>query len=462
MQNVYDEVVTLDKRCYEEFFLSEDILMEHAAEHLAQTIRFRANPKNNKLFFICGPGNNGGDGIACARILHKEYDVCIYLPYGVKSKMAEKQKKRYELVGGIIAQDLDDSDVYIDALFGSGLSKKLDKKACEIISFINKKNRIKISCDIPSGLGANFISDEVFKADVSVSMGALKLPLFEDFAKDFVGEIEVANLGIAREIYENSTDTYLLDIGDMELPFRIKSNTNKGTFGHTCIVQGSKEGAAILAATAALNFGSGLVTVINDKKTNVPPHLMQSSKIAKNCTSLVIGMGLGESNFNLDLLFKNDYSLVIDADLFYNSHISKLLKEKENIVLAPHPKEFASLLKITEIAEVSVKEIQSDRFKFVKLFAQRFPKVTLVLKGANTIITQNKKIYICTLGTSILSKGGSGDVLGGMIGSLLAQGYETKDAAITAVLAHALAAKNVTCNDYALNPLDICEEIRCL
>ena len=462
MQNVYDEVVTLDKRCYEEFFLSEDILMEHAAGHLAETIRSLANPKNKKLFFLCGPGNNGGDGIACARILHKEYNVCIYLPYGVKSKMARLQKKRYELVGGVIAEDIDDSDIYIDALFGSGLTKKLDNKACEIISFINKKNRIKISCDIPSGIGANFISDEVFKADVSVSMGALKLPLFEDFAKDFVGEIEVANLGVAREIYENSSDIYLLDNGDMKLPFRIKSNTNKGTFGHTCIVQGSKEGAAILSATAALNFGSGLVTVINDKKTNMPPYLMHSSKVAQNCTSLVVGMGLGESNFDLPLLFKNDYSLVIDADLFYNPNIAKLLKEKENIVLTPHPKEFASLLKITKIAEVSVREIQSDRFKFVKLFAQKFPKLTLVLKGANTIITQNEKIYICTLGTSILSKGGSGDVLSGMIGSLLAQGYETKDAAITAVLAHALAAKNATCNDYALNPMDLCKEIKCL
>lgn len=462
MQNIYDEVVTLDKRCYEEFFLSEDILMEHAAEYLAQTIRSRVNPKNNKLFFLCGPGNNGGDGIACARILHKEYDVCIYLPYGVKSKMARLQKKRYELVGGVIAQDIDDSDAYIDALFGSGLSKKLDKKACEIISFINQKKSIKISCDIPSGLGANFISDEVFKANVSVSMGALKLPLFEDFAKDFVGEIEVANLGVSREIYENSTDTYLLDIEDMKLPFRIKSNTNKGTFGHTCIVQGSKEGAAVLAATAALNFGSGLVTVINDKKTNIPPYLMCSSKIAENCTSLVVGMGLGESNFDLDLLFKYDGGLVIDADMFYNPLISKILEEKENIALTPHPKEFASLLKITGIAETSVREIQSERFKFVRLFAQKFPKVTMVLKGANTIITQNKKIYICTLGTSVLSKGGSGDVLSGMIGSLLAQGYEVKDAAITAVLAHAIAAKNATCNDYALNPLDICEEIKCL
>ncbi len=461
MKKVYEEVVTLDKRCYEEFFLSEDILMEHAAECLAQTVRNHANPKS-KLFFLCGPGNNGGDGIACARILHKEYDVIIYLPYGVKSKMARLQKKRYELVGGIVVEDVDDADIYIDALFGSGLTKKLDKKACEIISCINKKDASKISCDIPSGLGVNFISDEVFEADVSVSMGALKSPLFEDFAKDFVGKIEVANLGVSREVYETSSDLYLLEKGDMSLPFRKKSNTNKSIFGHTCIVQGSKEGAAVLAATAALNFGSGLVTVINDKKTNIPSYLMSSDKIAKNCTSVVVGMGLGESDFDLDLLLNDSFSLVVDADLFYNSYLTTLLKEKENIILTPHPKEFASLLKICKIAEVSVGEIQSERFKFVKLFAKKFPKATLVLKGANSLITYENKIYISTFGTSILSKGGSGDVLGGMIGALLAQGYKTKDAAITAVLAHALAANSVTCNDYALNPVDICEAIKCL
>ncbi len=461
MQKVFEEVVTLDKRCYEEFFLSEDILMEHAADYLAQIVRQKAKP-NSKLFFLCGPGNNGGDGIACARILHKEFDVVVYMPYGAKSKMARVQKKRYELIKGRITEDLEEAEIFIDALFGSGLSKKLDEKACAVIQKINQNDAIKISCDIPSGIGVNFVSDEVFKADISVSMGALKLPLFEDFAKDYIGEVRVANLGVAREVYENSSDIYLLEKEDISLPFRKKLNTNKGTFGHTCIVQGDKEGAAVLAATAALNFGSGLVTIVSDKKTDLPAYLMRSPIIAKNCTSLVAGMGLGESKFDLELLYKNDFALVIDADLFYNPFVAKLLNERGKIVLTPHPKEFASLLKLSKIAEVSVDDIQSDRFKFVKLFMQKFPKITLVLKGANTIIADEGQIFISVYGTPALSKGGSGDVLSGMIGSLLAQGYKTKDAAITAVLSHAIAANSSTCNNYALNPLDICEEIKCL
>ncbi|NOX15210.1 MAG: NAD(P)H-hydrate dehydratase [Epsilonproteobacteria bacterium] len=461
MQKIFDEVMSLDKRCYEEFALSEDILMEHASEHLAQVIKTKTKPKS-KIFFLCGPGNNGGDGIASARILHKEFEVQVYLPYGVKSKMARLQLKRYKLIGGQIVDEVSEANVYIDAMFGSGLRGKLDEKSCKIIYEINQKDAIKISCDIPSGIGADFISSDNFKADISVSMGALKLPFFEDMAKDYVGNIEVANLGVAREVYENDSDIYLLEIKDMKLPFRNKKNTNKGAFGHTCIVQGKKRGAAVLAGISALNFGCGLVSLLSDNDNQIPPYLMVTNKIPDNCTSLVVGMGLGKNDFDFDLLQRDCYPIVIDADLFYNKKIKTLLQSKQDIVLTPHPKEFASLLEICEIAKVTVKEIQSNRFKHVRAFMELFPSITLILKGANTIITKDKKIYVSTLGTSSLSKGGSGDVLSGMIGSLLAQGYQTRDAAITAVLAHSMASKEIKLNSYALNPMDICEGIKYL
>lgn len=461
MQKVFDEVLTLDKRCYEEFALSEDLLMEHASMCIANSIKKRVKPKS-KILFLCGPGNNGGDGIACARILHKEYDVAVLVPYGAKSKMAKLQLKRYKLIGGKIIDKIGMADGYVDALFGSGLSKKLDEKSCEIIKWINSQTGVKISCDIPSGIGANFISNEVFKADISISMGALKLPLFEDFAKDFVGDIEVADLGVSREIYENSSDVFLLEYKDMKLPFRDIKNSNKSSFGHTCVVQGDKKGAALLAATAALNFGSGLVTVMTTDAQGIPPYLMSSKSIPKNCTSLVVGMGLGNMEFELNTLIKASFPLVIDADIFHNSQIKKLLATKDNAVLTPHPKEFASLLEILGIATVNAKEIQKNRFKYTREFMQKFPNITLILKGANTLIACEKNIYISTLGTNALSKGGSGDVLAGMVGALLAQGYNTKDAATTAVLAHSIAGKNSKNNNYALNPLDICKEIKCL
>ncbi len=461
MQKVFDEVLTLDKRCYEEFALSEDLLMEHASMYLADAVKKRLEPKS-RVLFLCGPGNNGGDGIACARILHKEYDVSVCLPYGVKSKMARLQLKRYELIGGRVTDEIQRANGYVDALFGSGLRRELDEKSCEIIKQINSFKGVKISCDIPSGIGVGFISNEVFRADVSVSMGALKLPLFEDMSKDFTGDIEVADLGVSREVYENSSDVFLLESEDMRLPFREIKNSNKGSFGHTCIVQGEKRGAALLAATAALNFGSGLVTVMTDDMSCIPPYLMSSSSIPKNCTSLVVGMGLGNMEFEFAILTKSYFPFVIDADMFYNSQIKELLAIKENIVLTPHPKEFASLLKILNIADVKPREIQTNRFKYAREFMQKFPHATLVLKGANTLIASKMQIYISALGTNILSKGGSGDVLAGMIGALLAQNYSTKDAAISAVLAHAKAGENTQINNYALNPLDLCKEIKCL
>ena len=461
MQKIFEEVLSLDKKCYEKFALSEDLLMEHAAEYLAQSIRKKVEA-GSTIAFLCGPGNNGGDGIACARILHKEYDVSIVLPYGTKSKMARLQLKRYELVGGQIDSVVGKAQVYIDALFGSGLSKKLDEKSCEIIKYINAQEAIKISCDIPSGIGNNFISDEVFRADLSISMGAFKLSMFEDFAKDFVGYIEVANLGVSREIYEEESDIYLLGETDMNLPLRDKKNTNKGSFGHTCVVSGDKSGAAILAGTSALSFGSGLVTIMTRDPLFVPPYLMYSQNIPENTTSIVVGMGLGDVGVDFELLTTNNCPFVVDADLFYDRNLPKLLREKKDIVLTPHPKEFASLLGMCNLAKVETKDMQLNRFKYVRIFMKYFPDVTLVLKGANTIIANQKQMYVSMEGTNILSKGGSGDVLSGMIGSLLAQGYGGKDAAITAVLAHSIAANRVPYNNYALNPMDICKEIKCL
>jgi hydroxyethylthiazole kinase-like uncharacterized protein yjeF len=133
---------------------------------------------------------------------------------------------------------------------------------------------------------------------------------------------------------------------------------------------------------------------------------------------------------------------------------------EQNIVLTPHPKEFVSLLKLCDIADISVEELQNNRFLYVKEFCKKYPNVVLLLKGANVIISSNEKIYVNSFGNATLSKGGSGDVLSGLIGSLLAQGYNSLDAAINASLAHAMAARNYPKNNYSLTPSDLVEEIR--
>jgi len=461
MKKIFDEVASLDQRCYEAYDLNEDILTEHAASALCDVVKKRASA-GGRVLILCGPGNNGGDGLAAARMLHTDYEISVLMPYGAKSKMARLQENRFLSIGGVFARDVLDADVYIDALFGSGLSKELDSQACQIFKEINVKNGIKISCDIPSGLGDGIQSDEVFCADISVSMGAYKLAFFEDFAKDFVGEIVVADLGISRTLYEGNTETYLLDVDDMKLPYRESQDSNKGNFGHTCVVMGEKEGAAILASIAALHFGSGLVSVMTNAKMSIPPYIMSTASLPKNASALVVGMGLGGNDEIEPLLASFDAPMVIDADLFYKPLVKRLILQKDNLVLTPHPKEFASLLKICDIADIDAREVQKNRFKYVRAFTARFPHVTLLLKGANSIIAHEEMLYVNTLGSNILSKGGSGDVLSGMIGALLAQGYNTTNAAISASLAHVLAGNNIKSHNYALNPMDLCEGIKCL
>jgi len=152
-----------------------------------------------------------------------------------------------------------------------------------------------------------------------------------------------------------------------------------------------------------LAFGAGLVSVVSQKELNLPPYLMQSKAIPKNSTALVVGMGLGDIDVK-ELILDFDGPLVIDADIFYKPFIKEILEKKGDIVLTPHPKEFASLLKICDIADVSTKEIQLDRFKWALEFSKKYPKATLVLKGANSIIANDGYLYINTFGTPVYQR----------------------------------------------------------
>ena len=174
---------------------------------------------------------------------------------------------------------------------------------------------------------------------------------------------------------------------------------------------------------------------------------------------VVCGCGLGERK--IDLAALRDKSCVIDADLCYKREILSLLSDNSNLIITPHPKEFCSLLKIAGIADLSVSELQERRFEFARAWSDKFSGV-LVLKGANTLIAQASAIYVCDKGSAALAKGGSGDVLAGLIGGLLAQGYSPLKASICGVLAHALAARAFAKNSYALSPLDLIEEVKWL
>ncbi len=461
MHNLFDEVAPLDKRCYDEFALSEDLLMEHAADGMADFIRKRFDGKS-RVLIVSGSGNNGADGIALARLLHKDYEVDLYLAKEPKSPMAKLQLKRAQAICILPVEEIKGKyDIVVDAMLGTGFNGSLNAQLCTLLQKLNTLEAFKIACDVPSGIHKDGTCEaDTFEADATLTMGALKKALFLDEAKEFVGEIHVIDLGVSRKIYEKESDWKLLEFEDMRLPRRIRKNTHKGSFGHTAVIAGEKEGAAHLCASAALRFGSGLVSIVDYQNRNVTPYLMHSEHLPQNTTAIAAGMGLGAVYSNKELLefFDNDIPTVIDADLFYHDILPTLL-QKEHLVLTPHPKEFAALLKRTELADVSAQEVQKRRFELSNLFCNAYPNAVLLLKGANPIIAKHKHFFINPYGTSLLAKGGSGDVLAGMIAALLAQNYEPLQAALTASLAHTRLARLYEGNDFSLNPLDLVESI---
>jgi len=450
MQNLYDEVASLDARCYKEFHLSEDLLMEHAASGMAAYIQ-KNFPKNSNVIVVVGSGNNGADGLALARLLHGEYSVEILYAKEPKSPMAQLQHKRNQALKIPTTQTLHSCDIIVDALVGTGFQGEFSLPLQTLIEEINTSDAFVIACDVPSGY-------EVY-ADVTLTMGALKKTMFLDKHKDKVGTIEVIDLGISRTVYELPTHWKLLDTTDLQLPFRSTQDTHKGSFGHLALLSGEKLGASVLAGEAALRFGAGLVTLVGfdeAKQLPLPYSLMYSHTIPKNTTAIACGMGLGESFTQKELLtlLPSNIPLILDADILSNPLIEELL-QRDNVIITPHPKEFVSLLKQLHLADISVEELQNNRFKYVELFSKHFLHVSLLLKGANVIIAHEGEFFINPHGSAKLAKGGSGDILAGLIASLVAQGFSCKDALLNASLTHTLLAKNYSGADFSLTPEDL-------
>ncbi len=462
MQKVFENCYALDRKCYEEYGLNEDILMEHAAAGLANYIRkhFR---QDSSLLIVAGKGNNGADGIVLARQLHGDYDVKLCLPFGVKSDMAILQLERASRLGIKVAEELSDADIVVDALFAAGLNKPLNESTEHIIDQMNAFNGHKIACDMPTGVGAYGLMPIAFMADVTLTMGARKEALFLDENKDAVGQVFCVDLGVSALFYEGESHTSLLEESDLKLPSRTRQNSHKGSFGHAALFCGEKEGAGIISGMAAATFGAGLTTLIVHEKVSPPPYLMHSTVVPDNATALAIGMGLGghfESEFLEKYVLNSHLPIVLDADAFLSKELLSVLSQKDReIVITPHPKEFVIMWKLLTGEQLTVTEVQSKRFETVRMFNAKYPHVTLLLKGANTLIMQEERLYINPLGCSKLSKGGSGDVLSGLIVSLLAQEYTAVDAAIHASLALVMAANNYEGSSYAMLATDIIDEV---
>ncbi len=462
MLSVYEKVDALDKRAIEEWLLSEDILMENAAMALERAVLQNAS-LGAKVIILCGSGDNGGDGYALARRLIGRFKTLVFEMKLAKSPMCQLQKERAKKVGVVIKtwednhKDLE-CDVLIDCVIGSafkgGLEPFLDFES------LSQKARFKIACDIPSGIDSKGRVDKrAFKADLTISMGAIKSCLLSDRAKDYVGELKVGHLGVFNQIYEIPTDTFLLEKSDLKLPLRDKKNAHKGDYGHAHVLLGKHSGAGLLSALSALSFGSGVVSVqaleCEITSNNKPLELVFCENFPSPLSAFALGMGLENipKDFNKWLELA---PCVLDAGVFYHKEVLQAL-EKE-VILTPHPKEFLSLLKLVGI-NISMLELLDNKLEIARDFSQKYPKVVLLLKGANTLIAHQGQVFINILGSVALAKAGSGDVLAGLILSLLSQHYTPLDAAINASLAHALVGLEFK-NNYALTPLDLIEKIK--
>ncbi|WQW67878.1 NAD(P)H-hydrate dehydratase [Helicobacter pylori] len=462
MLSVYEKVDALDKRAIEEWLLSEDVLMENAAMALERAVLQNAS-LGAKVIILCGSGDNGGDGYALARRLAGRFRVLVFEMKLAKSPMCQLQKERAKKVGVTIKaweeknEDLE-CDVLIDCVIGSAFKGELEP----FLDFesLSQKARFKIACDIPSGIDSKGRVDKrAFKADTTISMGAIKSCLLSDRAKDYVGELKVGHLGVFNQVYEIPTDTFLLEKSDLKLPLRDKKNAHKGDYGHAHVLLGKHSGAGLLSALSALSFGSGVVSIqaleCEITSNNKPLELVFCENFPKKLSAFALGMGLEglPKDFNKWLELA---PCVLDAGVFYHKEALQAL-EKE-VILTPHPKEFLSLLKLVGI-NISMLELLDNKLEIARDFSQKYPKVVLLLKGANTLIAHQGRTFINNLGSVALAKAGSGDVLAGLILSLLSQNYTPLDAAINASLAHALASLEFK-NNYALTPLDLIEKIK--
>ncbi|BBK70236.1 sugar kinase [Helicobacter pylori] len=462
MLSVYEKVNALDKRVLEKFNLSEDILMENAAMALERAVLQNAS-LGTKVIILCGSGDNGGDGYALARRLAGRFKTLVFEMKPAKSPMCQLQKERAKKVGVVIKtweeknEDLE-CDALIDCVVGSNFKGELEP----FLNFesLSQKARFKIACDIPSGIDSKGMVDKrAFKAHMTISMGAIKSCLLSDRAKDYIGELKVGHLGVFNQIYEIPTDTFLLEKSDLKLPLRDKKNAHKGDYGHAHILLGKHSGAGLLSALSALSFGSGVVSVqaleCEITSSNKPLELVFCENFPSPLSAFALGMGLEgfPKDFNKWLELA---PCVLDAGVFYHKEVLQAL-EKE-VVLTPHPKEFLSLLKLVGI-NISMLELLDNKLEIARDFSQKYPKVVLLLKGANTLIAHQGQVFINILGSVALAKAGSGDVLAGLILSLLSQNYTPLDAAINASLAHAMASLEFK-NNYALTPLDLIEKIK--
>ena len=486
-----NQMRNIDKYSIEKLNIPSLMLMENAGRKSADLICEKTGIINKKILIICGKGNNAGDGFVIARYLSCYGGrVSVLLTLG-RNFSVDAEKMFCYLPNDVEVIDYynnEEYDIYIDCVFGTGFSGKLPENIADIFKSVNSKNGYKIAIDNPSGLTLDNY-DNVFNADLTIEIQLAKFEHYIYPCADFCGERETVEIGIPNEAINTEKSLYtLLDKNFIKNKIKPRNkNSHKGDFGTVASFCGSKNmpGAAIMAGKAVLMTGAGLLktfspqSIHNAIASSVPESIVFNLKEDKwgtidfdsefdiikneisNISCILIGCGLSKSDNSFKLLqyvIKNaECPIVIDADglNLLSENIDLLNDIKSPVILTPHPGEMARL------AGVSVSEIQNNRLKYAKDFVSKYKNITLVLKGAGTIITDGNEIFINSTGNPGMAKGGSGDVLSGMIASFVSQKYSYIDACSVAVFLHGLCgdilAEEKT--QFAFLPTDIIEKI---
>ncbi|OQK18145.1 bifunctional ADP-dependent (S)-NAD(P)H-hydrate dehydratase/NAD(P)H-hydrate epimerase [Methyloprofundus sedimenti] len=430
-------------------------LMTKAAQAGFKAIQ-KYYPSASKISVLCGAGNNAGDGYLIAAIAIKAGYLVQLVSLVAEEKLhgdAARAKQEFIAVGGKILQDylvIDHAtDLVVDALFGTGLDRAVTGYFADAISYINTLSIPVLAVDIPSGLNADTgnIMGCAIVANMTITFIVLKKGLYTGLAADYCGTIIFADLAVPDTIIQSLPSKERLLIPS-ELTKR-NASAHKGHFGHVLIVGGDYgyAGAVHLAAVAALNSGAGLVSVATRREHALQTHicspelmghaleqLADITELLAKATVLVLGPGMAQGAWAKSIwptLIALDLPRVIDADA-----LNLLANEptySDNWILTPHPGEAARLL------HCSTADILQDRYAAVRILQKEYGGVC-ILKGSGTLICAGDEVDVNTTGNPGMASGGMGDVLSGLIGSLLAQKYSLIEAARQGVYLHGLAA----------------------
>lgn len=453
-----------DRYTIEEIGIPTMVLMERAALRVVEMME-REHLDFHNILIVCGHGNNGGDGYAIARLLHlKGYQVSICF-VGNDARRSDENRKQKEIADYYkipVKQEIEtvEYSVIIDAILGTGLSRDIEGEYRKVIEQLNRMSGYKVAVDTPSGIHdeTGEIMGVAFRADLTVSLAFAKRGHVMVAGNPYVGKLCVADIGIYKDaISRKEKVTYCYEFEDFQkrFPKRVE-NSHKGSYGKVLLIVGSKgmSGAALLCAKAAYATGAGLVHIYTHEDNRVivqeslPEAIVttyaeydqgQLESLLEWADVVGIGCGLGMSDLAEQLVehaiqYAN-VPCVVDADAL--NLIAKdrtiLEKRRQPMILTPHMKEMTRLL------GCDMQELQQHKVELLETFVNQY-EVTCVLKDARTLIgNANENFYLNVTGNSAMAKGGSGDVLTGMIVGILAQKADVYEAACLGVCLHGMA-----------------------